>query len=380
MKQNSMSLKALTENCRSILEKCSIDELKRIIIGMADKIAIENRQDFINSLLIKDTAKPNLTSNETSILGKIDELESEVLDVAHEEPDWESYSCDDEDSSEIYEQFIKPLATLFDQVEALFDNGDYKTTRIAYEKLLSIVEMENEYGRSIDIDNISSTDPARICAKYLCSIYLTELPEKRVASLIEAMNKYAYFAESRPKLTEIINAAPKPLPDQQAFLTNMIETVSKENTPAYRAWLREAVFLLDGISGLEKFALNSGNTNQRIYLDWIQSLINNNEYSKALQTINLALNNPALTQPIKAAAADLMLLCGQKNGDTNIAQEGLWVSFENKPSLDKLIALYDQLESEKRKISFLRAAQRVEEHLKFPRHASFQRELKKLAL
>ena len=55
-----------------------------------------------------------------------------------------------------------------------------------------------------------------------------------------------------PKLQDLINISIDPLPDFTEFVSEWIQIIQKESGPQFDAWFREAVFLLEGVQGLER--------------------------------------------------------------------------------------------------------------------------------
>jgi hypothetical protein len=125
-------------------------------------------------------------------------------------------------------------------------------------------------------------------------------------------------------------------------LAKWLEVTRENSKPQYEVWNREATILLYGLSGLEDLAKREGLKRPRIYLDWINGLINEKNYEAALKVTINALQKLPKNMPIRAAIADLMLLCGEVLNDKQAQIDGEWLSFEAKPSLAKLMQLYER--------------------------------------
>lgn len=87
---------------------------------------------------------------------------------------------------------------------------------------------------------------------------------------------------TRPNLQEIIDISSSPLPNFTQFLQEWIELTRKEEKPSYDAWLREGTSLLEGSVGLENLAKQEGYKRPRVYLDWMNSLIETKKFTEAL--------------------------------------------------------------------------------------------------
>ncbi len=337
-----MPLKVFIEEYMKILQPLSADELKAILKGMADEVKPHARDEFIKKLSPTYVPPPHRIPVDLDILDEIDSLKEDILAQGEEEPDWEH---DDEDSLGEYEQFVSPLRNLFGKTAQLFEQGYYETTEKAYQELFSIFSIENAYGhgiRTYDVED-EDTDLEEARARYFRSIYMTTKEEKRVPVLLKVMTDMGNRDfQSRPSLQEIINISPALLPDFTPFLQQWIEITQTEEKPSYDARLREATHLLHGSSGLENLAKKEGYKRPRVYLDWMQALIDAKNFTEALNAGEIALTALPEDQPIRAAIGDLIALCGDSLQDEKIQQKGRWISFKMKPDLQKLIVLYEQ--------------------------------------
>jgi hypothetical protein len=340
-KTTTMSLKSFTEEYTRILQSYTADELRAILISMANEVKPAFRSEFICNLLLKTKKEQQLNIPGEEILEEIEALVEEIEGQANEEPDWSEY--DDEDSLGEYSQFIPSVSYLFNKIETLFDHGQYELARQAYKALFTIFEIEDDYGRGIQLYDIDDLDREEVRARYLRSIYLSEKPDNRVKLLLDTMQQFAradYTA--RPKLYDLINISVDPLPDFIEFVSEWIQITQKESGPQFDAWFREAVFLLEGVQGLERLAKSEGVKRPRVYVEWINALSDSKNYSKALDAITYALELLPKNQPIRAAIGDLKVFCGEQLQREDILFDGQWISFEAKPDLSKLIEIYNR--------------------------------------
>lgn len=369
----NISLKYFTEKYTQILQNSSADELRSILTEMANNVESKFRQDFLAKLSPVKQNKNEPVSIESEILDKIKSTKANIVEKTKEEPEWDEYH-DDEYSLAGFEEFINPLSDFFDKVEALFDYGHYEIARSAYEELFSIFDIDDDYGRGIRIYDLENTDLDEARARYFRSIYLTESPDKRVSVLLDLMEKLGNSDfQSRPKLNDIINISTNALPEFSQFLQGWIKATKGNSKPQYDSWHREATMLLHGAAGMETLAKSEGNKRHRVYVDWIQSLINEKNYKAALDIVNTAFKKLPKNLPIRAAIADLMIFCGEQLKDEKIKFDGLWFSFEAKPSLSKLIDLYNQCNSNNRLQRMRKAAELIDAHMNKSNKYNYER-------
>lgn len=351
-----MTIKAFTEEYSRLLLSYTVDDLRLILISMANEVKPADRREFINKLLMKTKQVHQLERADERILDEIQSLLEEIEEQANEEPEWNGY--DDEDSLGEYAQFIPSISSLFNKIETLFDHGQYKLARQAYKALFVVFEMEDDYGRSIQLYDIDDLDRDEVRARYLRSIYLSEKPDNRVKSLLDTMQQFEQSDyTARPNLQDVIDISVDPLPDFTEFLKEWMQITQKESEPQFDAWFREAVFLLEGTQGLERLAKLEGAKRPRVFIDWINTLIDSKNYSKALDAVTFALELFPKNQPIRAAIGDLKAFCGEQLQQKDILFDGEWISFEAKPDLSKLIGIYNQTKLSERQFLMHKAVE-----------------------
>jgi hypothetical protein len=157
----------------------------------------------------------------------------------------------------------------------------------------------------------------------------------------------------------MVNISTEVLPEFPLFLAQLISATQKNEKPQHDAWNREATMLLHGTSGMEILAKNEGNKRPRIYVDWIQGLIDDKNYKAALSAAERALKQLPPNKPICAAIADLMVFCGSKLNDRKTQHDGEWFSFKAKPSLLKLTKLYELCDNKHSIESQMRLASKI---------------------
>lgn len=189
-------VKAFWEAMEQRLAACSADELRAILRAMAQETPTTERAAFLAKLKpIEETILiAQRTVQQEDLLADIDDLIQELKTAMRNADDWEERynewgEYDDEDSLGPYEEFVEPLANLFDRVEAAFDYGNLALARTAYQKLFEALNLEDDYGRGVHASDLTGVDLGEERARYLRAVYETEPPENRPQTLFEQMRQ-----------------------------------------------------------------------------------------------------------------------------------------------------------------------------------------------
>lgn len=384
-----ISLKAFWEALEGRLAACSADELRAILRTMARETPPSGRRAFLEKLKpVEETTIPAQQAiQQEDLLADLEDLTQE-LKAAMEEADhweeryeWDEY-YDDEDSLGPYKEFVESLAELFDRTEAAFDYGNLSVARAAYQKLFETLNLEDDYGRGVRPLDLTSVDIDEARARYLRAVYETEPLERRPQILYQEMPQIrSWLLRSRPMLDDLIQISPQPLPDREQFLADWIVFLQAQSGSDADAWLREAVRLSQGTPGLEALARAEGKTRPRAYLDWFTALEQEDKYREVLLAAQEALQTLPAQRPIRAAIADHLCAAAARLSETEALRAGRWEAFLAKPTLPRLLDLWDAAPTGKgekpglseRTMLMQRAAQHVRDYLAHPssRQADF---------
>jgi hypothetical protein len=391
MNETRLSLKEFTEQYINILNSLSHDELKLVISAMAEETLPSERQKFLNKFLRYNRHEALLSTDngnsenliatyEKDILDDIEALKEEIKSRGSDEPDWNDY--DDEDALSGYEDLVPEVSELLDKIEALYDCGNYTLAKTAYHELFAIFSIEDDYGRGIRIYDVADIDKGEVIAKALRSNYLSETsPYSRVITILMLIHEYCEY--HRVTLKDLIGISIDPLPEFEQFLTLWINALNdavdlSDNNhilaPYNDMLLREAVFLQNGISGLENLARSNGVNCPMVFLDWIDELIKVSDYNDAIAAANYALKVLAKDKPIRAAIADKLLYCGQQINNTDIVDSAAWISFAAKPDLTKLVVLFHQSVRSNQHALILSTINTIKHHIDKPYKGAYYEE------
>jgi hypothetical protein len=370
-----MSLKSFWEAVEQRLAAYSADELRAILRAMAQEIPPTERQAFLARLkpMAETTAVVQQALRQEDLLADIADLthelkaEMERAEYWEERHGWDEY-YDEEDSLGPYEDFVEPLIALFDRTDAVFDYGNYTLAHAAYQKLFAVLDLDDGYGRGVSAGDLQSVDIGEACARYLRAAYEIEPPAHRPRVLFEQMWQVQLrLARPRPVLEDIIQISPKPLPDQGQFLSDWVAFLRGQSGNDADGWLREAVRLSQGTRGLEELARAEGKKRPRAYLDWLTALEREGKHREVLAAAQEALQTLPDKLPIRAAIADYLCTAAAKLNETDTLRPGRWEAFVAKPTLVRLLDLWDIAPTgEERTRLMQQAVQHVKDYLAHP--------------
>jgi tetratricopeptide (TPR) repeat protein len=168
-------------------------------------------------------------------------------------------------------------------------------------------------------------------------------------------------------LEDLRQITPQPLPDQEQFLLDWIAFLRTQSHSAADAWLREAVRLSQGTTGLEALARAEGVQRPRAYLDWCAALAAEGNPQAVLAAAREALQALPNLLPIRAAVADYLCVAATHLHDTAALHAGRWEAFVAKPTLARLLDVWEVIfEGTERTMRMSQAAQHVQQVLSNP--------------
>jgi tetratricopeptide (TPR) repeat protein len=340
--ETQLSFKAFWDALEQRLTACSAEELRAIVRALARATPPPQRQAFLDTLqpVAATAAVGQPEPAAEGLLADIDTLADELQEALDEADDWDEY--DEEDSLGPYEEFVEPLTVLFDRTATACDAGNMALARTAYHNLFEVLSLEDDYGRGVRAEDLQGVDMGEARAHYLRAVYATELPTHRPAVLFEAMiEARSWLSGSRPMFNDIIQIAPQPLSDQEQFWRDWIAFLRPQSSNDADAWLREAVRLSQGTTGLETLARTEGEQRPRTYLDWCAALEAEGNHQAVLAAAQEALRALPEPLPIRAAVADYLCAAALHLHDTTALRVGRWEAFIAKPTLTRLLDVWE---------------------------------------
>ena len=375
--EDKISLKPFLDTVEQRLDSFTSQELRSILMSMALETPLSARQGFLETLTPPEpeSIEAEKTTYQEELLNDIeefiDELESEMADF--DEPDWGDEYYDEEDALGPYAALVPEIEMLLDRTGATFDDGNRQLARDAYKRLFNVFEIEDDYGRRIDSSDIENLDMKQVIARYLRAVYETAPQKRRSQSLFDEMLRVLHMvAGKRIGLVDLLQIATDPLPDQEQFLNEWVVFLQGQDGKAADYWLREAVRLSKGAQGLEELALSEGTKHPRAFLDWIATLMEQEELSAVMAAIEKAREVLSPDMPIRAAIADYLWEAAQQLGDEELAATAKWEAFFAKSQLSRFLDLWESSPDEDKRLGLIqRASERIRTYLAQKRPLSF---------
>lgn len=359
---DKLPLKTFWEAVERRLAECSADDLRAIMRAMAREVHPSERSSFLTRLGVGAVSVPKPRTPWENLLADMDDLAQEIQDAMENADEWEEehgweYEYE-EDSLGPYEEFVEPLTALFEQTGLAFDGGEITLARQAYEKLLDLIHLEDDYGRGIGPADLPPEEMQEAAARYLRAVYESEPPARRPAALYDPMRsaRSRFGLRRRPMLEDLLQISPRPLPDQEAFLSAWIAFLRTQSDPDADAWLREAIRLSEGTAGLKRLALTEGQKHPRAYLDWFAALEQEGKHAAVLAAARQALDALPANLPIRAAIADHLCAAAAALHDPPALLLGRWEAFAAKPILARLLDLWEATPAGEERVTWMRRA------------------------
>ena len=242
---DKISLKTFWEAVERRLAASSADELAAVLRTLAQETSPSGRQAFLDRLGAVQAGAAGIEQEieAESLMDDIADLAAEIAEAMEEAPEPEEHyewgGYDEEEEEDPYTEFTEPLVALFDLAQAAFDNGDMALACDAYAALLELLDQQDDYGRGVDPADLTGVEIAEAQARYLRAVYEAAAPaEKRPEALFDQMLQVrTWVAGARPKLDDLIQISPAPLPDRNRFLTSWIAFLREQPGGDADAWL-----------------------------------------------------------------------------------------------------------------------------------------------
>jgi len=267
------------EACTSALDAAA---LRRILHGLAEGWHPAERAGFLDRVRSLATPADTAATAPDELLRQIDALREEARDAQDSDPaEYPPPDWDEEDALGPFEDLIPQAEHLLDMAAERLAEGDAATAAAAYDALLELFELEDDYGRGIGPEDFQPAQVREHAALHARAAYLAASPHERSPRLLDAARHWARhgIAPSLAEIAEAGRAAPAGWP---ACLDELAAALRTEHDPLADAWLREAIAERQGLPGMVALARASGAERPLAWLDWVRLAVRAGEDAAAV--------------------------------------------------------------------------------------------------
>lgn len=222
--------------------------------------------------------------------------------------------------------------------------GDHASARGVFEALLPpIAVVDIDLGQHELVDEVLGVDAHTCVAQYVTSVYTTTPLSQRADALLNAMEQANGVSSLLNPIKEMEDVSAGSLPDLSTFLPLWVKRLGRfrqskdEWESEHERWLREAVFRLDGVSGLERMARKT--KRPRACLAWCEALVDGGRWREAFRAYDAAATLVGKSH-WRGELLDGAALAAQQLGRADVPRrlEAAWCGAPSLPRLLRWIA------------------------------------------
>ena len=165
--------------------------------------------------------------------------------------------------------------------------GDHASARAVFEALLiPISTVAIDLGQHELVDDVLIVDVHACVAQYVTSVYTTTPLPDRAGTVFKAIENVKPVGSVLNPIGEMEGVSAGALPDLGAFLPRWVNHLARRRPSKdewesdHEQWLREAVFRLEGVNGLERLARKT--KRPQTCLAWCEALVDRGDWAGAL--------------------------------------------------------------------------------------------------
>ena len=305
MDKNLPALKPYLDSLKQLCSCLSKEDLMELILSLAKEVPAKQRNGFLETIDRLSRERPPLAADE-GILEEIEALKEEIgrriasiEDGSYHEDHYQeygdygrygrrgSYYYDDYDEGfpdTLSEDQKFQLESFFQEAADLFLSGQLASAREVYAALYRVVE--NPYDEDDDVDYSVSdynldVEMREARARYCRCVYETTPVPERVPAMLDAMNLQARLSGSRfdvhennhPMFCDVMDCRPGELTERDQFLPEWRQALRGQSSDRADMLLLEAVYLMEGLPGVQSLVRTWGARQPRAWLFWIWLLV-----------------------------------------------------------------------------------------------------------
>lgn len=173
--------------------------------------------------------------------------------------------------------------------------GDYASARAVFEAILPpIACVDIDLGQHELVEEVLGVDVQACVAQFAASVYTTTPLRDRADAILRALEQVEGVGTLSSPIKEMEDVSAGALPDLEAFLPLWVKRLQRfrpskdEWETEHERWLREAVFRVDGVGGLERIARRT--KRPQACLAWCEALADRRDWGEALRAHAAAAN------------------------------------------------------------------------------------------
>jgi hypothetical protein len=358
-----LTLKEFISELNARLEKFTHAELKEIIRSHAMNLPARERGEYLDRLVLPGKSKRRITSGKARMTDG-EYLLEEIQAFGDRAADYEfttGWGWDDEYGEERAwgdDSWVAEIDSLFERINNFYEAGDYALARKAYEKLFEIYLEGSQEGHfsGRDQDEMMEADLEETGLKYLRSIYLAEKPSSRPEALLNGITHLSYLPRDAT-IHGMIHVSMEDLPELDHFGEQWIDYLKKQKgNRIVTDLLKEAVRLFQGVKGLETLALEKGDQFPGAFVEWLEALKKEKDFSEMIRVAKLGLERLSDQLAIRGRIADYLHEAAIELDQEDLVEESLKAALYASPSFFPLLNLLDQAKDQRQKGDFLDCA------------------------
>jgi hypothetical protein len=171
--------------------------------------------------------------------------------------------------------------------------GDHASARAVFEAILPpIACVDIDLGQHELVEEVLGIDARACVAQYATSAYTTTPLRDRADAILRALEQVEGVGTLLSPIKDMEDVSAGALPDLRAFLPLWVKRLqrfrpSKDQWETeHERWLREAVFRLDGVNGLERIARKT--RRPQACLAWCEAVADQGDWTVALKACDAA--------------------------------------------------------------------------------------------
>ena len=171
--------------------------------------------------------------------------------------------------------------------------GDHASARAVFDAILPpIACVEIDLGQHELVEEVLGVDVRACVAQYAASVYTTTALRERAGAIVRALEQVEGVGTLSSPIQNMEDVCAGALPDLGTFLPRWVKRLERfrpskgEWETEHERWLREAVFRMNGVGGLERIARKT--RRPQACLAWYQALADRGEWTEALKASEAA--------------------------------------------------------------------------------------------